>query len=190
MLPLVGLGVGAIVIGSAVLALLNDAVKQHHEQWQQHSSDLQRQSRQQRQQLSRAMQFARTSSDYHRYIAMHHASVQTANQAFALYDSAKIVLVGLNQQKVISAEKIGWLKQQRNQTTGPQREQLSQLLQQQHETHHQIKASIHAYLEQKNTYYHELQQLNSATTALKQYIKQHTGIAGQNWYARLQQRQR
>ena len=119
---------------------------------------------------------------------MHHASKQTADQAFELYKGTKTVLKGLYAQLKCSGEQIGQLKQQRQTLTGQDKVQVQEMLQQQREIHAQIKAAIETYKVESEFFLQELRALNEATAQLKQHIRLNTGQSGREWFARLEQR--
>ena len=180
---------GVVVIGGLALALLDRETKNQHDKFQHKQRQFRRETENHRAKIQAAMQCSVAYQQYKQYIEMHYASVQTANQAFELYASAKHVLDQLYNQLNISGEQIMLLKQQRQQQQGTDhRETTHQSLQQQYDIHRELKLSIEAYKQQKNAYYLDIKKLNDATSELKQYIRQNTGEAGREWYARLQQR--
>ena len=87
---------------------------------------------------------------------MHYNSVQTANQAFELYTSAKNVINQLSTQLKFSGEQIQQLKHQRNQLQRVEREVVHQQLQTQYLIHKELKQSIQDYKIQKDNYYLEI----------------------------------
>lgn len=180
--------VGAVVIGGLALALLDSETRNQHDLWQRKQGQLRRETAHQRERLQHAMQHSQDYQAYKQYIEMHYASVQTANQAFSLYQSAKHVLNSLYEQLKISGEKIQHLKAQRQHQTARELHATKHLLQQQYEIHKQIKIAIEQYRNQKNEYFNEVQKLNEATAQLKQYIRFNTGKAGREWYQRLELR--
>ncbi|MDQ9021841.1 hypothetical protein RFI02_12065 [Acinetobacter sichuanensis] len=183
------IALGAVIIGGVVLALLGTETRNQHARFQRKESQLRQETAQQRANIQAAMVRSAAYQEYRQYIEMHYASVQTANQAYDLYASAKHVIDQLYNQLNISGEQIMLLKQQRQLQNGIDREVTHQILQQQYDIHHELKRAIEGYKQQKNAYYQEIKMLNEATAQLKQYIRHHTGQAGREWYARLQQRQ-
>lgn len=119
---------------------------------------------------------------------MHHASKQTADQAFELYKDTKKVLNGLYVQLKCSGEKIGLLKQQRQDATGSEKVQIQQILKQQRDIHVQIKSAIEGYKAESESFLQEVRALNETTAQLKQHIRLNTGKPGREWFARLEQR--
>ena len=182
------IALGAVVIGGVVLALLDTETRNQHARFQRKESQLRRETAQQRANIQAAMARSAAYQEYRQYIEMHYASVQTANQAYALYASAKHVIDQLYKQLNISGEQIMLLKQQRQQQQGTDREATHQSLQHQYDIHRELKQSIEAYKQQKNAYYLDIKKLNEATSELKQYIRNNTGKPGREWYERLQQR--
>ena len=179
---------GAVVIGGVILALLDTETRHQHERFQSTERQLRRETAQQRAHIQAAIARNTAYQEYRQYIEMHHASVQTANQAHELYASAKHVIDQLYQQLKISGEQIMQLKQQRNCLDGAIRQNTHQSLKMQYQIHDELKKAIAAYKQQKEAYYQDLKQLNEATADLKQYIRHNTGKMGREWYARLEQR--
>lgn len=179
---------GAVVIGGVVLALLDSETRQQHERFQRKESQLRRETARQRANIQAAIARNAAYQEYRQYIEMHYASVQTANQAHALYADAKHVINQLYAQLKISGEQIMQLKQQRHNLQCEERQEIHQSLQAQYQIHEEIKKSITSYKQQKEAYYQDLKKINEATAELKQYIRQHTGQMGREWYARLEQR--
>ncbi|MFW3963832.1 hypothetical protein [Acinetobacter radioresistens] len=179
---------GAVVLGGAVLALLDRETRDQHERFQRKERQLRLETAEQRARIQKAMQRSAAYLEYKQYIEMHYNSVQTANQAFELYTSAKNVINQLYTQLKFSSEQIQQLKHQRNQLQRVEREVVHQQLQSQYLIHKELKQSIQDYKVQKDNYYLEIKKLNEETAQLKQYIRLNTGKMGQEWYARLEQR--
>lgn len=184
MLPLLA---GAVAVG-AVLYLLDSETKSQHERWQRKSKQLSRETAAQRARIQAAIQNSAEYQEYRKYVEMHQASKQTADQAFELYKGSKTVLKGLYAQLKCSGEQIGQLKQQRQTLTGQDKVQVQEMLQQQREIHAQIKAAIETYKVESENFLQEVRALNEATAQLKQYIRFNTGKLGREWFARLEQR--
>jgi len=182
------IAIGAIVIGGLALALLDRETQNQHDKFQRKQRQLRRDTEAHRAKIQAAMQRSAAYQEYKQYIEMHYASVQTANQAFELYASAKQVLNQLYEQLKFSGEHIQQLKQQRNPLQGAEREAVHQQLQQQYLIHNELKQAAQEYKAQKASYYQDIKALNEATAALKQYIRLNTGLPGQQWHARLEQR--
>ena len=179
---------GAVVLGGAVLALLDRETRDQHERFQRKERQLRLETAEQRVRIQKAMQRSAAYLEYKQYIEMHYNSVQTANQAFELYTSAKNVINQLSTQLKFSGDQIQQLKHQRNQLQRVEREVVHQQLQTQYLIHKELKQSIQDYKIQKDNYYLEIKKLNEETAQLKQYIRLNTGKMGQEWYARLEQR--
>lgn len=176
------------LIGAAILFRLNAETKTQHERWERKGGQLRRESAQQRARIQAALKNTADYQEYKKYIEMHHASKQTADQAFELYASTKKVLDGLYEQLKFSGEKIGILKQQRQDAIGVEKEQLQQTLKQQRDIHAQIKDAIADHKAERENFLQELRALNKATAQLKQHIRLHTGKPEREWFARLEQR--
>ena len=98
------------------------------------------------------------------------------------------MLNGLYTQLKCSGETIGQLKQQREEASGAEKEQIQQMLRQQRDIHAQIKTAIDGYKAESESFLKDLRSLNEATAQLKQHIRLHTGKPGREWFARLEQR--
>lgn len=184
MLPILA----GVAIGAAVLYLLDAETQSQHDRWERKRSQVRRETAQQREKIQAALKSTAEYQEYKKYIEMHHASKQTADQAFELYASTKKVLNGLYTQLKCSGETIGQLKEQRQQAFGTEKEHIQQMLKQQREIHAQIKAAIETYKVESENFLQELRALNEATAQLKQHIRLNTGKPGREWFARLEQR--
>ena len=184
MLPILA----GVAIGAAVLYLLDAETQSQHDRWERKRSQVRRETAQQREKIQAALKSTAEYQEYKKYIEMHHASKQTADQAFELYASTKKVLNGLYTQLKCSGETIGQLKQQRQEALGTEKEQIQQMLKQQRDIHTQIKTAIDGYKAERESFLKDLRSLNEATAQLKQHIRLHTGKPGREWFARLEQR--
>jgi hypothetical protein len=184
MFPIV-VGIG---IGAAVLYLLDAETKSQHERCERKRSQVRRETAQQREKIQAALQSTAEYQEYKKYIEMHHASKQTADQAFELYASTKKVLNGLYTQLKSSGETIGQLKQQRQEALGADKEIIQQMLKQHRDIHAQIKSAIEGYKAESECFLQELRSLNEATAQLKLHISLNTGKPRREWFARLEQR--
>lgn len=90
-----------------VLYLLDAETKSQHDRWERKRSQVRRETAQQREKIQAALKSTAEYQEYKKYIEMHHASKQTADQAFELYASTKKVLNGLYTQLKCSGETIG-----------------------------------------------------------------------------------
>lgn len=168
MLPILA---GTVAVGAAVLYLLDAETKSQHDRWERKRGQLRRETAEQRARIQAAIQNSAEYQEYKKYIEMHHASKQTADQAFELYKSTKTVLKGLYTQLKCSGEQIGQLKQQRQALTGQDKAHVQDMLQQQREIHVEIKAAIATYKADSESFLQELRALNEATAQLKQHIR-------------------
>ena len=184
---LVGVGVG-IVIGGAVLALLDNEVQSSHHAYSHARERLQQDTQRHQRNIQRALQREQAWQHYQAKIELHYAAVQTANLSHGLYRQAQQVRGSLLEQRKLSAQKIGRLKQQRDAAPPNAKQPFRDALQRQHELHAQIKQAIEAYSQQIDTQHEELRQLNAHTAALKYDIRDNTGELGQAWFERLEQR--
>jgi len=97
---------GTVAVGAGVLYLLDAKTTSQHESWQRKSRQLSRETAEQHARIQAAIQHNAEYQKYRKYIQMHYASKQTADQAFELYQSSKDVLKGLYTQLKCSGEKI------------------------------------------------------------------------------------
>lgn len=176
------------LVGVAILYRLDAETKSQHERWERKRGQLRRESAQQRARIETALKNTAEYQQYKKHVEMHHASKQTADQAFELYASTKKVLNGLYEQLKLSGEEIAVLKQQRQDAVGVEKEQIQQALKQQRAIHTQIKEAIVGHKAEREIFLQELRALNEATAQLKQHIRLNTGKPGREWFARLEQR--
>lgn len=188
MLQLLGIGLGAALVGAVVMTLLDDEVQQQHTRWEREQARYRADSQAHRARIQTSMQQAALYQDYLHHVALHHASVQTADQCYTLYCQGKQLLQHLYEQLQVSTQKIVQLKQQRERCSASAVGETRAALQQQREIHAEIKRAITCYKQQLAENYQELTLLNQKTSELKHYIRDHTGKAGQLWYARRMQR--
>lgn len=176
------------LVGAAILYRLDAKTKSEHERWERKRGQLRRESAQQRARIQTALKNTAEYQEYKKYIEMHHASKQTADQAFELYASTKKVLNGLYEQLKLSGKEIAVLKQKRQNAVGTEKKQLHEMLKQQRDVHAQITEAIASHKADREGFLQELRALNEATAQLKQYIRLNTGKPGREWFARLEQR--
>lgn len=188
MLPVV-IGIGAIcLIGGAVLALLDNEVQSSHHAYSHARERLQQDTQRHQRDIQRALQREQQWQHYQAKIELHHAAVQTANLSHSLYRQAQYVRDSLLEQRKLSVQKIGQLKQQRDAAPPSAKQAFRNALQQQHALHTEIKQALDIYAQQIAQQHQELRQLNAQTAALKYDIRDNTGSLGQAWFERLEQR--
>lgn len=185
MWQIVGLGVA---IGMGVLALLSREAESSHRQYAAACDRLQRDTQHQKKLIKQSLRQAKQQSDFYAKIALHHASMQVANQSYALYQHAKTVRHELYEQLRWSGGQIGQLKAARDAVVGAARQSYRDALQRQYDLHAEIKQAIAAYDQQIAEQLEELRELNAHTAELKYDIRDHTGRFGREWYERLEER--
>lgn len=185
MWQMIGLGL-AISVG--VLALLGHEAESSHRQYSAACDRLQHDTQQQKKLIKQSLKQARHQSDFYAKVALHHASMQVANQSYELYQHAKTVRQELYTQLRWSGEHIGQLKVARDAAVGAARQSYREALQRQYDLHAEIKQGIAAYDQQIAQQLDELRELNAHTAELKYDIRDHTGKFGREWYERLEDR--
>jgi len=184
----IAIGVGVLLLGGAVLSLLDDEVQSSHHAYSNARERLQQDTQRHQRNIQRALHREQEWHSYQAKIELHYAAVQTANLSHDLYRQAQQVRGSLLEQRKLSAQKIGQLKQQRDTAHPNARQPFRDALQRQHDLHAQIKQAVEAYSQQIDTQREELRQLNAHTAALKHDIRDNTGALGEAWFERLEQR--
>lgn len=185
MWQIIGLGV---VISAGVLALLGQEAESSHRQYSAACDRLQRDTQHQKTLIKQSLRQARHQADFYAKVALHHASMQVANQSYELYQHAKTVRQELYTQLRWSGEQIGRFKAARDTAVGAARQSYREALQRQYDLHAQIKQAIAVYDQQIAQQLEELRELNAHTAQLKYDIRDHTGHFGREWYERLEDR--
>lgn len=127
---------------------------------------------------------------YQEHIHQHYAAVQIANQMYDVYlaDKASLQQIQKHMQKINNV--IKRLKQQCLQDDSTERGDILNNLAKAREIYTKLNHEKKVYIKLVEQRLAEVRALNQKTKEHKEYIRLNTGQFGQNWYLRLEQRQK
>lgn len=178
------LGVAAVGVVAWLSSEENDARNEYYAK----SERLEKETKARQRELKTLQANKALARDFYKHIELHHASVKTANACFELYDEHKRLVKLIGNRESLLREQIIALKKQRDSLPYHQqthiREQLTA-------TRHYLTEAKQQRLQlgqEKSQLLEKLRTINEQTRELKQYIGQHCGQKGRDWYAKIEQR--
>jgi hypothetical protein len=178
----------AVAFGVGALCWLSSEKQRQHRAYQSERVQLQHTRQRSSADITRCIAQANAYRDYQGKIQLHHAAMQTANQAYQLYATGKQLRDHTRAQLQQAGQQIGLLKAQRQAAMGAARDALSESLRKQREIHHALKTLLHDQCQQLEQDYEQLKQFNQQTAELKENIRDHSGDLGRRWFERMQER--
>lgn len=178
------LGVAAV----GVLAWLSDKENNARRTYYANSERLTKETHSRQQDLANLRQNKALASDFYRHIELHYASVKTANACFELYDEHKQIVKLIGNRESMLREQIIALKKQRDSLPYHQQTQIREQLTAIRQYLAEAKQQRLQLGQEKSQLLEQLRLINEQTRELKQYIGQHCGQKGRNWYAKIEQK--
>lgn len=175
---------GAAAVGVIAYAWLSSAEQSAMNSYHSSARRLSHEIEQRQGQLNSYRQASQAARDYYKHIDLHHNSVLTANEAFALYDAQKQMLTMLNQRIHGFVQQIIALKKQRDVAKGAEKAEIRQQLNVVRGFLQEAKLERANMKQQKETLLFELREINKKTRELKLYIRDNCGKKGRDWYQR------
>lgn len=179
------LGLAAV----GVLAWLSTEENQARQDYYNKSQRLAQESNARKQQLNALRHNKILATDFYKHIELHHASVQTANTYYELYNDHKNIVKMMRKRIKEFDKNIISLKKQRDDNMSyEQKNQIRQELKKFYQYHKEAKAQLEQLYTEKTKLLEQVRLMNTHTKELKLYIANHCGVKGRDWYARLKQR--